>query len=278
LIVPDYPLVSIITPVFNGAKFIETLIHSVQIQDYPRIEHIIIDDGSQDGGDTVAILKKFPHLRWWSRENRGQYASMNDGLNAAQGEFVCFICADDMLADGAIRQVMEFIKSHPGYVGVYGYTAFMHEDRKTYLPAVPFRNAPFKYYAYLWHVQHCSLYLRKDILVEKNLFLNPQLRYVGDYDWMIRLIQSSIKIGHVKKTLSWIRVHDNQISACNRKKMKLERETIAKKNHLNPFLYSFSIAITIWSFNFYKLFFAIKQSGLKGGSWLIKKRLRKRNE
>jgi glycosyltransferase involved in cell wall biosynthesis len=273
----DYPLVSIITPVFNGAKYIEALIHSVHAQDYPRIEHIIIDDGSRDAGDTVAILKKYPHLHWWSRENRGQYATMNEGLAAAQGEIVCFVCADDRLADGAVRWVMEFIKGYPDCGGVYGFTGFIHENGKTYLPVVPFRNSPFKYYAYLWHVQHCSLYIRKDLLVEKNLFFNPQLHYVGDYDWIIRLLHSGSKIGHVKKTLSWIRLHDSQTSACNRKKMKLERETIAKENHLNPLMYSLSIGITIWSSNLYKLFFVIKQSGLKGGSWLIKKWLRKRN-
>jgi glycosyltransferase involved in cell wall biosynthesis len=274
---PGYPLVSIITPVFNGAKYIESLIRSVQAQDYPWVEHIVIDDGSQDRGATVAVLKKYPHLRWWSRENRGQYASMNEGLDAAQGEFVCFVCADDVLAAGAIRQALEFIISHPDYVGVYGYTAFMHEDGKLYLPAVPFRNAAFKYYAYLWHVSHCSLYIRRDVLTEKTLYLNTNLRYVGDYDWIIRLIRSGIKIGHIKKTLAWIRLHNDQISARNRKKMQLERETIAKENHLNPLLHFLSIGITIWSFNFYKLFFAIRQSGLKGGSWLIKKWLGKRN-
>ncbi|MBE3118290.1 MAG: glycosyltransferase, partial [Candidatus Atribacteria bacterium] len=97
------PLVSIITPVYNGAAFIEELILSVQRQDYPNIEHIIIDDGSRDDGATIAILKRYPHLRWWSRENKGQYATMNEGLEAAKGEFVCFISADDLLTPGAVK-------------------------------------------------------------------------------------------------------------------------------------------------------------------------------
>ena len=58
------PLVSIITPVYNGAEYLEELIISVRDhQDYPYIEHIIIDDGSTDDGETVSILKKYPHLR-----------------------------------------------------------------------------------------------------------------------------------------------------------------------------------------------------------------------
>ena len=74
------PLITIITPVYNGAEYLDELIQSVLRQDYPNIEHLIIDDGSQDGGATVSVLQKYPHLRWWSRENKGQYATMNEGL------------------------------------------------------------------------------------------------------------------------------------------------------------------------------------------------------
>jgi glycosyltransferase involved in cell wall biosynthesis len=62
------PLVSIMTPVYNGSKYIEELILSVKSQDYTEIEHIVIDDGSADNGATVDILKRYPHVRWWSRE------------------------------------------------------------------------------------------------------------------------------------------------------------------------------------------------------------------
>jgi glycosyltransferase involved in cell wall biosynthesis len=53
------PLVSIITPVYNGAEYLDELIQSVLRQDYPNIEHLIIDDGSQDDGATVSVLKKY---------------------------------------------------------------------------------------------------------------------------------------------------------------------------------------------------------------------------
>src|SRR5574341_2572398 len=82
------PLVTIMTPVYNGAAYLEELIASVRDQDYPYVEHLIIDDGSTDNGVTVEILRKYPHLRWWSRPNQGQYATMNEGLQAAQGELI----------------------------------------------------------------------------------------------------------------------------------------------------------------------------------------------
>ena len=62
--------VSIITPAYNGAEYLEELFESVLKQDYPNIEHIIVDDGSQDNGATISILQKYPHLHWRSRPNR----------------------------------------------------------------------------------------------------------------------------------------------------------------------------------------------------------------
>ncbi len=55
-----HPLISIITPVYKGEEYLEELIQSVLNQNYPKIEHLIIDDGSQDGGATISILKKYP--------------------------------------------------------------------------------------------------------------------------------------------------------------------------------------------------------------------------
>lgn len=269
-------LVSIITPVYNGAAYLDELIISVRDQDYPCIEHIIIDDGSNDNGATKAVLKKYSHLRWWSRENKGQYATMNEGLAAAKGEFVCFVSADDMLAKGAIQRTMKFIKAHPDYDGVYGFTAFMREDGRPYLPFTPFRRSPLKFYAYLWHISHCSLYLKRDVLKKKNLYFDATLCYVGDYDWIIRLINNDIKIEMLPETLSWVRIHDDQTSVRQRGKIRLERESIAKKNGINPLLYFFTIIATIWLFNSYKFFFTIKQTGLKGSRRLIKNWLRKR--
>jgi glycosyltransferase involved in cell wall biosynthesis len=266
-------LVSIVTPVFNGARFIEELILSVQSQDYPCIEHIVIDDGSTDG--TVEILKKYPHLHWWSRENRGQYATMNEGLDAAKGEMVCFVSADDVLASGAVHRVMEFVQANPDCDGVYGFTAFMRENGEPYLPVTPFRYLPLKYYAYLWHVSHCSLYIKRDVLLINTLYFDPSLHYVGDYDWIIRLINKSIKINMLRESLSQVRIHDDQTSIQRRDKMRLEQELIAKKNGINPLLYSFTIIVTTWVFNFYKLFFTFKQAGLNGCVELIRNWQRK---
>ncbi len=99
---PELPLVSIVTPTFNSADYLQELLQSVAAQDYRRIEHIVIDDGSRDGGATVALLQRYPSVRWWSREdNRGQYATLNEGFRAATGDFLTTISADDTYAGHA---------------------------------------------------------------------------------------------------------------------------------------------------------------------------------
>ncbi len=115
------PLVSIVTPTFNSARYLEELLRSVEVQDYPRIEHIVIDDGSDDDGATVAILRRHPRVRWWSRENRGQYATLNEGFRAAKGDFVTTISADDTYADpGAIGALVAWLRGHPDHDVAYG--------------------------------------------------------------------------------------------------------------------------------------------------------------
>ena len=88
------PLVSIITPVLNGALWIEDCIQSVLIQNYPDIEHIIIDGGSSD--DTLKICQKYAHLIIHSGKDRGQSHAINKGFDMARGEILAWLCADDV--------------------------------------------------------------------------------------------------------------------------------------------------------------------------------------
>ena len=81
---------SIVTPVFNGAKWIESCIRSVQNQDYPKIEHIIVDGESTDG--TLEICRKYPHLVIHSEKDRGQSHAINKGFTMAQGGILAWLC------------------------------------------------------------------------------------------------------------------------------------------------------------------------------------------
>jgi glycosyltransferase involved in cell wall biosynthesis len=240
-----FPLVSIITPVYNGAEFIEELILSVKSQNYPNIEHLIIDDGSEDGKELAAILNRYPHLRWWRREkNRGQYATMNEGLLSAKGDVVCFISADDVVVPGAIFHAMDFLRKAPTIDGVFGVTGYIDADGNILDKPTFFPGAPIALVGYFAHIPHCSLYIKKSSLERYQLFFNPSLKYVGDYDWMIRIGNSPLKIRRIKQELSEVRIHPNQATQKFMDTSQRERREVMKIYHINNWLRS----LAIWAF------------------------------
>jgi len=94
------PLVSIVTPSLDQGRFIEEAIRSVVDQDYPRIEHIVVDGGSTD--ETLEVLERYPHLRWVSEPDRGQADAVNKGFAMASGEIFGWLNADDYYLPGAV--------------------------------------------------------------------------------------------------------------------------------------------------------------------------------
>jgi glycosyltransferase involved in cell wall biosynthesis len=107
------PRVSIITPVFNGARTIGAAIDSVRVQSEPSWEHVVVDDGSTDS--TAAIVEAIgePRLRSVRQAHAGRSAARNHGLELAGGEFVLFLDADDWLLPNALRDHLELLEREP---------------------------------------------------------------------------------------------------------------------------------------------------------------------
>lgn len=105
----DPPLVSVVTPSLNQGGYIEEAIASVLEQDYPRVEHIVIDGGSTDG--TLDVLRRYPHLRWVSEPDAGQAAAINTGFRFARGDIYGWLNADDYYLPGAITAAVELMQA-----------------------------------------------------------------------------------------------------------------------------------------------------------------------
>ena len=119
--------ISIITPSYNQAQFIERTILSVLNQDYKDIEYIIMDGGSTDG--TVEILKKYSdHIIWKSEKDNGQSDAINKGLKMATGDIVAYLNSDDTYQPGAFKEVATFFEKNPDKKWVYGKCLIINEN------------------------------------------------------------------------------------------------------------------------------------------------------
>jgi glycosyltransferase involved in cell wall biosynthesis len=114
----DAPLVSVVIPCYNQAHFLGEAIESVLAQRHPRLEVIVVDDGSPD--DTSEVAARYPGVRCVRQENQGLSAARNAGLRHSGGEYVVFLDADDRLLPEAIEAGLRGFEAHPECAFVYG--------------------------------------------------------------------------------------------------------------------------------------------------------------
>ena len=124
---PQLPLVSVVTPSFNQAKYLEGTIQSVLEQDYPFIEYIVIDGGSTDR--SVSVIKKYEDkISWWvSEPDQGQTDAINKGFAKAKGEVFAWLNSDDTYNPKAIREAVKVLIANPEIGMVYADCDFIDE-------------------------------------------------------------------------------------------------------------------------------------------------------
>jgi glycosyltransferase involved in cell wall biosynthesis len=193
------PLLTVITPVYNGERFIEGCLRSVISQNCPEVEHLIIDGGSTDR--TLQIVKRYaqwnPHLRWVSKKDRGQSSAMNKGIVLARGKVVGFLNYDDYYQPGVLNRVLEIFETLPSPSFLAGNCNVLNDDERIVYLNKPSRLSltnvliggeknqfPFNPSAYFYHK---SLHVKVGLFDESN-------HYTMDLDFILR----ALKAAHVK--------------------------------------------------------------------------------
>lgn len=175
--------ISILTPSYNQGEYIEKTINSVQNQNWPNVEHIVIDGGSSD--NTVEILKKYPHVRWVSEPDEGQSDALNKGLSMATGDIIGWINSDDYYYENIFSDVIaEFKNKNINWIiGDTTCTYPAHNIRDI-------RKSPeITYYRLLANpdiVKQQATFFRKSALIEAGAW-NKKYYMTMDYDLWIRL-------------------------------------------------------------------------------------------
>ena len=141
---PNPPLISVIMPVFNAARYLSKAVDSVLAQTLGDFEFIIIDDGSTDASET--ILRKYAEqdsrIRLTRRPNTGYVVALNEGLAQACGEFIARMDADDVCLPKRFERQAQFLREHPDVVLVGGRVEIIDEGGRLIIrPEVPLDDA-----------------------------------------------------------------------------------------------------------------------------------------
>ena len=179
------PLVSIITPSYNQAAFLEKTICSVLEQDYPAIEYMVVDGASKDA--SIEIIKKYENrLTWWvSEKDSGQAEAINKGLARAKGEYVAWLNSDDYLMPGAVSAAVEALRQNPDASFVYGNVRVVTLDGKV-LNTLTYKDWTLVDLMTFHIIGQPAVFMRRSAL-EKTGFLDQSLNFLLDHQLWIRL-------------------------------------------------------------------------------------------
>jgi len=200
---PDTPLISIITVVFNGDKYIEQTIKSVINQTYENVEYIIVDGVSTDA--TLEIIKKYDEKidYWVSEPDDGMYDAMNKGISISRGSIIGILNSDDWYNFDTVTRAVEVFNLNKDVGLVHGILS-LHDSNGKFKKHVAHSDfflkrllsTPFK---------HPTCFFKTSVYEQIGVF-DINLKLAADYDLMLRTVKAGVKRYYIDQPLTNLRM------------------------------------------------------------------------
>lgn len=253
---------SIVTPVFNGDKFIEQLIQNINKQSYKNIQHIVIDGASKD--KTVEILEKHKDkLTYISERDTGQSNALNKGLKMVTGDIVTWLNADDYYADNTVLERVAKYFEDPSVNIISGKCKLidLETGQEKLIPQLEINEQSLVRW---WHEHSIpaqpSIFFRKSLL-DKYGMIDESLHYCMDHELWLRFLSNGEKFTVVPDLLSVYQVHPESKTGTSIPKFVKEHDKVAKRFWGKPWQIKFyrNLAYYIYASFKYKSVFKYLQ-------------------
>jgi glycosyltransferase involved in cell wall biosynthesis len=205
----DWPRITLVTPSFRQADFIERTLKSVLDQNYPALEYVVQDGGSADG--TAEILRKYGAAlhRWVSERDGGQTEAINRGFRGTTGEIMAWLNSDDLLLPGSLHYVADYFRRHPKVDAIYGHRVLIdEEDREIGRWVLPPHDE--KVLTWADYVPQETLFWRRRLWDRAGGRVDEDFQFAMDWDLLLRFQEAGAQIVRVPRFLGAFRVHTRQ--------------------------------------------------------------------
>lgn len=205
----DPPVISIVTPSFNQAAFLEATLRSVLDQRYPKLEYIVQDGGSTDG--SIDVLRRHAHglAGWESRPDRGQTHAINLGMQRTTGSIMAYLNSDDLLLPGSLAYVARYFHEHPDVDIVYGHRVLIdadgHEIGRWVLP--PHDDQVIKYTDF---IPQETMFWRRRAWEAVGGAFDESFRFALDWDIILRFQAAGLRFVRLPRFLGAFRISEAQ--------------------------------------------------------------------
>jgi glycosyltransferase involved in cell wall biosynthesis len=190
---------SVVTPSYRNSNWLKLCVASVADQTV-ELEHIVQDAGSDDG--TLDWLPRDSRVKAFIERDRGMYDAVNRGFRRAQGYILSYLNCDEQYLPGALNTVEKFFTDNPDIDVLFG--DFVVVDAAGSYLFHRKVQTPLLHHTWVCHLAAftCATFFRRRLIAEDELFFNPELRVVGDADWMVRLLQRRTRMAVLRSFTS----------------------------------------------------------------------------